>query len=162
MSHTVGDVMTRRVFTVDPKMTLTDLDRVLLEHGVSGAPVVEGGRLVGVVSQADVVRVLHEEQVHAQRVSAFYGSPFPISMRTLQFLGPDSRKIAERMTKLRVAEVMTPAPITTAATATIEDAAKLMFDEGIHRLPVVENEELVGILSALDLVELVAKGGLAK
>lgn len=161
MSRVVADMMTRELCTVTPVMTLTEMDKVLIERGVSGAPVVDGEKLVGVVSRADVVRVLYAEQEKAQRLSGFYSSPYPIGIPTLEHLARDSHQISERMLKLRVADAMSPAPITIGPTESLQAAAKLMSSKGIHRLPVVDGSALVGILSALDIVRLVGKVGLA-
>ena len=68
MSMTVEQAMTHEVDTLSPEMTLKDMDRVLLDAGISGAPVVDGGRLVGIASRADVIRLLYREQKQAQRV----------------------------------------------------------------------------------------------
>ena len=161
MSTTVGDVMARDVVTLSPDMTLSEMDRVLLEQQVSGAPVVEGKRLVGIVSRADVIRVLYEEQREAQRVSDFYTSPFPIPIPALENLARDSRKIADHMIKLRVHEVMTPNPLTVTPGDRVEWVAKMMNAQRIHRLPVTEDDQLVGIITSLDIVRLVAEVGLA-
>ncbi len=161
MSTTVGDVMARDVVTLSPDMTLSEMDRVLLEKQVSGAPVVEGKRLVGIVSRADVIRVLYEEQREAQRVSDFYTSPFPIPIPALENLARDSRKIADHMIKLRVHEVMTPNPLTVTPGDRVEWVAKMMNTQRIHRLPVTEDDQLVGIITSLDIVRLVAEVGLA-
>ena len=93
------DVMTRDVLTVRPDMTLTELDEHLVEANVSGAPVVEDGQLVGIVSQTDIVRVLYAEQVEARRVSDFYTSPFPVAISVLEHLARDSRRIADHNTR---------------------------------------------------------------
>jgi len=161
MAKTVGDVMTRDVVTLSPEMTLAEMDEVLLSQGVGGAPVVENDRLVGVVSRGDVVRVLYEEQVQAQRVSDFYTSPFPIPIPSLKLLARDSRKIADSMIKTRVRELIARNPIAVAPQDDVRSVARLMVDEGIHRVPVVDLERLVGIVSSLDLVRLVAEDGLA-
>lgn len=161
MSTTVGDVMARDVVTLSPDMTLSEMDRVLLEKQVSGAPVVEGKRLVGIVSRADVIRVLYEEQREAQRVSDFYTSPFPIPIPALENLARDSRKIADHMIKLRVREVMTPNPLTVTPGDRVDWVAKMMNAQRIHRLPVTEDDQLVGIITSLDIVRLVAEVGLA-
>ena len=111
MGVTVGEVMTRDVATVSPDMNLKDVDRFLLEREVSGAPVVDGDRLLGIVSRTDVIRVLYDEQREAQRVSDFYTSPFPIPISALEHLAKDSRQIAEHLIKRKVSEVMTPDPL---------------------------------------------------
>lgn len=160
MGIRVRDVMTRELVTLTPDMSLKDMDRILLERQVSGAPVVHAGRLVGIVSRADVVRELYDEQRSAARVSDFYTSPFPIPIPALEHLARDSRKIVERMIKLRVREVMTPDPLTVAPDDDIQEVARTMTAQHYHRLPVTEGDKLVGIVSSLDIVRLVAERGL--
>ena len=161
MSTTARDVMTVDVRTVSPDMTLTELDRVLLAGGIGGAPVVEKDRLVGIVSRADIVNLLYDEQREASRVSDFYSSPFPIPVPALEHLARDSRKIADRMTKLKVREVMSADPVTVGPDEDVREVARLMNREAFHHVPVVEGDRLVGIVSSLDLVALVAEHGLA-
>ena len=157
----VGDVMTSRVLTVQPGMTLVELDRRLTTAAISGMPVVEDDRLLGVVSRADALGALLEEQIDASRISAFYASPYPLSLPTLEHLARDSRQLAERLTKLRVEDVMTGAPETAAPDETLRDVARRMRDRRIHRLPVVDAGKLVGIITSLDLVGAIADRGLA-
>lgn len=158
---TIREVMTPDVLTVGPDTTLTELDEKLVEASVSGVPVVEDGKLVGIVSQSDVIRTLYGEQQEAQKVSAFYDSPFPISIPALEHLARDTRRIADHMTKLRVRDVMTPAPARVAPDASVEEVARLMSREGFHRVPVVEGDRLVGIVSTMDFVKLLGEHGLA-
>ena len=161
MGRIIADVMTRDVATLSPEMTLKEMDRIFVERQVSGAPVVEGERLVGIVSQADVVRLLYDEQKKAQQVSDFYTSPFPIPISALDQLAKDSRKIADHLTKRTVGEVMIPHPLTVSPSDDVESVARLMIKEKIHRVLVTEEERLVGIVSSLDIVRLVAEVGLA-
>ncbi len=161
MGMTVAEVMTRDVSTLSPEMTLKEMDRIFVECQVSGAPVVDGERLVGIVSQADVVRLLYDEQKKAQQVSDFYTSPFPIAISALDQLAKDSRKIADHLTKRTVGELMTSYPLTVSGSDDVESVARLMISEKIHRVLVTEEEQLVGIVSSLDIVRLVAEVGLA-
>ena len=161
MSKRVCDLMTQEVLVLDPGMTLTELDRALLERGVSGGPVVEDGVVVGVVSRADVVRALYDEQVEAGRVSGFYTSPFPIPIPALEQLANDSRKIADRIAHTRVRQVMTRDVKSIGPNDEIEAAARMMAAEGYHRIPVIADGAVVGILTSLDVVRLVGEVGLA-
>ena len=161
MRMTVAEIMTRDVATLSPEMTLKEMDRIFVERQVSGAPVVDGERLVGVVSQADVVRLLYDEQKKAQQVSDFYGSPFPIAISALDQLAKNSRKIADHLTKQKVGELMIPYPLTVRPSDAVESVARLMVSERIHRVLVTEDERLVGIVSSLDIARLVAEVGLA-
>ena len=69
---TVGAVMTVDVQTVGPELKLPDLERALIDARVSGFPVLEDRRLVGLVSRSDVVRKLAVEQTFAETINEFY------------------------------------------------------------------------------------------
>lgn len=160
MSHRVCDAMTQKVVTFTPSMTLTELDRALVENGVSGGPVLDDGTVVGVVSRADVVAKLFEEQVDASRVSAFYTSPFLIPIPALERLAKDTRKIADHMTGATVAEILSPDVRSVEPDDLIQDVAQRMASEGLHRLPVIDEGRLIGIVSSLDLVRMLGRVGL--
>ncbi len=152
----VGDLMTEAVVTASPSMTLKDVDQLFTRNAISGAPVIDDGVLVGVISQSDVVRVLYDEQVAATDVSQFLLSPFPISLPALTEIARDRAAIADRMIETTVGEAMTGVPVTVSIDDPISVAATLMRDERIHRLLVTDGGEVVGILSALDLAALLA------
>lgn len=162
MPYRICDAMTQEVFTVDPEMTLTELDRALLAQGVSGAPVLEDGNVVGVVSRTDVVRTLYDEQREAGKVSGFYSSPFPIPISALEHLAKDSRRIADHMTKMKVREIMSTEVKSVEPDDVITGVAQMMASEGYHQLPVIDQGELIGIVSSLDLVRLLGRVGLAE
>lgn len=162
MGVPVEQVMTRDVLALAPDMSLKQMDSVLLEHRVSGAPVVDRGRLVGVASRADVIRLIYEDQSEAARVADIYTSPFPIPIAALEVLAKDSKRIMEHMASSRVRDVMTANPLTASPGDDIEKVAQLMATEGVHRVPVVQDDELVGIVSSLDIVRLVGERGLAE
>jgi CBS domain-containing protein len=161
MTVTVADVMTREVYTLSPEMTLTQMDRLLVERHMSGAPVVDGGQVVGVASRADVIRALLTEQERAERVCGAYASPFLLGTPTVVRLAKEARSITDHMIHLRVRQIMTKEPKTVRPTEEVGRAARLMVAEGFHRLPVVEEGRLVGILTSFDLARLVAERGLA-
>ena len=156
----VRDVMTTEVVTVEPKMTLVELDRRLTRAAIGGVPVVEGDKLVGVVSRADALRALLEEQVDASRISAFYASPYPLSLPSLEGLAQESRQLADRMSHIRIEDVMTPDPETARPDEALRSVAQRMRDRSIHRMPVVDGDALVGIVTSLDLVGAIAEHGL--
>lgn len=162
MSTQVCSVMTQDVIVLDPSMTLTELDRLLVAAGVSGGPVVEDGVVVGVVSRADVIRVLYEEQKAAANVSGFYSSPYPIPIPSLEHLARDSRRIADEMTAMRVDEIMSRDVKSVGPSEDVEAVARMMAENGFHRVPVLEGSALVGIVTTLDLVRLMGDVGLAK
>ena len=160
MQTQIRDVMTRDVVTLDPNMTLTELDRVLVSRNISGGPVLEDGAVVGVVSRTDVICVLYDEQMAAGKVLGFYGSPYPISIPALAHLARDSRRIADHMTAMKVSKIMSRDVKSVGPNDEVEAVARMMAAEGYHRVPVVDGTDLVGIITSLDVVRLVGKVGL--
>ena len=162
MKTQICSVMTQDVITVHPNMTVTELDSVLVDTGVSGAPVVEDGIVVGVISRADVIRVLYQEQRAAASISGFYSSPYPIPIPSLERLARDSRKIADQMTTMQVAEIMSRNVKSVGPSDDVETVARMMAENGFHRVPVLDGTDLVGIITTLDLVRLMGEVGLAQ
>jgi CBS domain-containing protein len=136
----VVDVMVRDVATVPPDAPLREVAQLLSERGFSGLPVVEsGGRVVGVVSEADV---LVKERGPAAKRGGLLG----------WLLEPQSEHEATKHLARTAAEAMTSPAITVESTVTVSKAAALMVESGINRLPVVDDGTLVGIVTRADLV----------
>lgn len=155
----VADLMTSDVVTASPNMTLKDVDRLFTTNAISGAPVLEDGRVVGVISQSDVVRVLYDQQVATTDISQFLLSPYPIPFPALAEISRERAAIADRLVEMTVAEAMTQVPVTIAPTDDISMAATTMVAERVHRVLVTEDGALVGIVSTLDLAALLIDGG---
>jgi CBS domain-containing protein len=134
----VRDVMSKRVYTVTPDMPLKAAGTRMLEYGVSGLPVVDGESVVGVISETDI---LFKERVAPDRKGVVdwlmhYGEDPPLAKL-------DARTVGEAMS--------TPA-VTIASGRSVADAASLLLDLRIDRLPVVDGDRLVGIVTRADLV----------
>lgn len=154
----VEAVMERNVRTVDPEMALADLERAFLDARVTGFPVVSGGRLVGIVSRSDVVRQLGVEQSVAERLSDYYRESSGVAVDSDASIDEIGRSVGARLEHLVVRDVMTRATITATPEQSLTDVARTLVEHRIHRLPVVEGERLVGIVTSLDLVRLFAEG----
>ena len=157
---TAAHAMQADVESVSPKLGLVELDRKFLMLGVGGFPVVDQGKLVGIVSRSDIVRMLAVEQVTEEQLSDFYRS-FDGAARPAG--GPDERsvvgsRVGERMARLTVGDAMIRRVISVERDAPISEIARLLLDGHIHRLPVVDDGRLVGLVTTLDLVRLLADG----
>ena len=127
----VGDVMTTDPITVDVDARVEVAERLLAAHRISGLPVVDAaGHLVGVLSRTDLF--LEGRSVLSQLVRG-------------------------RASGLRAGEVMSRPPLTIGLSETLTEAARMMRDERVHRLVVVnDQDEPIGVLSATDYVRLIA------
>ncbi len=161
MPLSVADVMQRSLRTVPPEMRVADLEQWFVGQRLSGAPVVEGGRVVGVVSRADLVRQLVVEQSQVESMALFYLEPFDADQHSAADDARIAEAVASRWQKLQVRDLMIDELITVPADRSLEAAARLLLERRIHRLLVTEGETLVGLLSSLDLVRLFAEGKVA-
>jgi CBS domain-containing protein len=144
------------VKTVPSGMSLPDLEKKLLEEKISGFPVVDEGRLVGIVSRSDIVAQICVERDVAERTSDFYFDEKGFHEAPMSSTNAVADRIGERLEQLTVADVMTRHPLTVRLDLTMDALAKRFTDLGVHRLPVVDGDVLVGIVSTSDVVRLIA------
>lgn len=133
----VKDLMTRELLTLAPNTSIREAAEILATEHVSGAPVVHAGKPLGMVSARDLLEF----------IAALPADPEAVS-------GGMEHGILDDHT---VEEAMTRGPLTTVSPETpASRAAELMQAEHIHRLPVVEDGRLVGIITTTDIVKAVA------
>ncbi|MGB9045189.1 MAG: CBS domain-containing protein [Pseudolabrys sp.] len=136
------DVMARTVISVDPDATVLQAARQMLQHRLSGLPVIDkGGNLVGILSEGDFLR---RRETQTERKHS----------RWLEFLmGPG--KLAAEYTHShgsKVAEVMTVDVCTVTEDTALEDVVELMERRRIKRVPVVRGKQVVGIITRANLM----------
>jgi CBS domain-containing protein len=136
------DVMTRDVISIDPDSTVLQAARLMLQHRISGLPVIDAdGKLVGVLSEGDFLR-RRETNTEKRR------------SRWLEFLMGPGRIAAEYTHShgCKVSEAMTRNPQTVSETASLEDIVELMERHRIKRVPVLCGDEVVGIVTRSNLM----------
>ena len=134
----VSDAMTTEVVTVTADTSLKKAAAVMLERGISGLPVVEGDRVLGVLSETDI---LFKERTRPERHGL-------VDWLVHYAEDPPAAKLDART----AGEAMTSPAVTVPSGRVVADAAALMLDSGIDRLPVVDSGRLVGIMTRSDLV----------
>ena len=150
MAHTAGDIMQTEIVTVSPELSLLDVHRLFVAEEIHGAPVIdEDGVVSGVVSSADLLRVVAEEHGSA-------GVAVDYLRDLVEFSGPDWASMPEdfqdRLCNLCVRDAMTAAVVGVSPDATIGEVARAVCENRVHRVLVIENDQLLGIISTLDLV----------
>lgn len=176
----VSQIMTQEVSTLSPEMTLRDALEVLWGRNIGGAPVIRGSEVVGVLSTADVLELeatspplprFREEQAEwdewAEEEAWEEGESPPLyfverwreaetdtTERMTAIDGPEWDFLADHS----VAEVMSRKLLSVDSNDDVRSAARAMTEAGVHRLLVQDGRELVGVLSASDIVRAVAEG----
>jgi CBS domain-containing protein len=140
----VGEIMTRDVRCVAPATSLKDVARLLLEHGISGVPVVaDDGEVLGVVSSGDLLVKVSADLGRREHPSNW-------------LFGSDERVELKRGAET-AGEAMTSPAITVDPGCTVAGAARLMVTRSIDRLPVLDHGRLQGIVTRHDVVRAFAR-----
>ena len=136
-----SDVMTRNVITVERETSVADVIRLMLENNVSGLPVLDDGKVVGILTEGDLLR-RSETGTEKQRP------------RWLEILMGPGRMAGEyvRTHGRKVEAIMTTDLISVTGDTPLDEVVGLMERRRIKRVPVIEGDALIGIVSRLDLL----------
>lgn len=136
-----SDVMTRDVLTVGRETSVANAIRVMLENNISGLPVLDNGKVVGILTEGDLLR---RGETGTERHRP----------RWLEILMGPGRMAGEyvRTHGRKVEEIMTTNVISVAGDTPLDEVVGLMERRRIKRVPVVEGDVLVGVISRLDLL----------
>lgn len=174
----LSDIMTTDVITVNPEMTLRETMELFSKHHISGAPVVTGNKTVGVISAADIVAFStnppdepadHEDPPNLVDHERGDEEWKPLSARSTNYFGegwlevvnedsddqpPGNSDLLDRYT---VSEAMTWGVYSLPPTSDVVAAAECMRSAGIHRMLIMKDGKLLGLVTTMDLVHAVAK-----
>jgi len=142
---TVRDIMTTDPVIVTPETSVTDAARLMVDQRIGALPVIEDDRLVGIVTEGDLIMqdVKLEFPTYLHLLDGFIMYP------------PATARFEHELKKAVAADVravMTPDPTTIDVNSTVEDAATLLIERDVSRLPVLDEGHLVGIVSKSDVV----------
>jgi len=146
---TARDIMTTDLVTVTQDLSVKEAAKLMADKSVGALPVLEQGRLIGLVTEGDLIM----QDVRVE---------FPTYIHLLDgfILYPPATSRFESELKKAVAatvgQVMTSDPSTVQQGVSVEDIATLMVDRSVSRIPVMDGEVLVGIVSKSDIVRSIA------
>jgi CBS domain-containing protein len=145
----VKDIMTKEVVSITPETPVHDIARLLYKHNISGVPVVENGKVVGIVTEEDII--MRDAIITTPHVFNLFDSVF--------FLG--NRKEFEKELTHALAtharELMTGKVVTIQESATVQELATLIMKREVNPVPVTDAKgELLGVVSRADIIRLMA------
>ncbi|MBA3305661.1 MAG: CBS domain-containing protein [Thermoleophilaceae bacterium] len=147
MARTVREIMDPKPATVAPDDDVESVIGVLRENELPGVPVVnEGGRCVGIVTEADLVLPDESGDLHLPHYVNIFGGTI--------FLEP-LKHFEDRLRKAfasKASDLMTEDPVTVEIDSTVPDAARIIHETGHNRLPVTEHGRLVGVVTRVDVL----------
>jgi CBS domain-containing protein len=148
---TARDVMTPNPLVIAPDVPVTDAAKLMTEKNIGALPVVSEGKMVGLVTEGDLIMqdVKLEFPTYIHLLDGFIMYP------------PAAVKFENELRKAvaaTIADVMSRDPKTVTVDAPLEVVASLLAEDDVSRLPVMEGDKLVGIISKHDIVKAIAGG----
>lgn len=181
----IRDIMTRTVVTISPETTVREAMEALATNHLSGVPVVVSDKVVGLVSMTDILNFIvtapqrksveseedatdryydaraqpdeDDDEIDSAALSDEVWEEWS-SNSQLDESAPAASKLFDQTT---IADLMTNEIFSVSSTSSIRSAAALMQKRGIHRVLVIDDRRLLGIVSALDIARVVSEKGLA-
>ena len=148
MALTVRDIMDDDPVSVTVADSVETVLHVMRDHDLSGVPVInEGGRCVGIITEADLVIGGEEADLHLPHIIELWGGVIFLE---------STKKYEERLRKaigFVAQDVMTEDPVTIHPDATVLEAAREIAKHKHNRLPVVEHGRLVGVVTRVDVLD---------
>lgn len=143
----VRDLMTREVVTARATTPIKDVARLLVDHRISGLPVVDDrGGILGVISEGDLVaKEQGADSIEHRPLARIFGET------------PETRAQLAKIVAMTAGDAMTAPAVTIAANALASEAAMTMTRRQVNRLPVVDGDELVGVITRADIVRAFAR-----
>jgi len=147
----IKEVMNKKVITCKPDDTLSHLSKLFRENHISGLPVVEKGKVVGLISETDLIKLFKAPEFSNE---LWLPSPLEIieiPLRNLVRL-EETKKALEKMKLRPVRDIMTKTIHSISPEDSLEEASRIMVKYKINRLPVMENSRLLGIVARSDII----------
>lgn len=125
----ISQIMTKELITLTPKDSLYDAEKLFIKHNIRHLPIVEGQKLVGVVSYSDLLKISYADVTEEDDIETVVYDMYTIP------------------------QLMAKSPVTVGPETNIKDVAATLSKVSFHSIPVVEGENLVGIVTTTDLLK---------
>lgn len=147
----IREVMNKKVVVCASTDSISTVAKKLKKNNISGIPVVEGGKMVGIITESDVLRLLRTPKYSRE---LWLPSPLElIEVPIRELVGwAETKKALEDIGNVPIRNIMTTHVYTISSSDRIEKAAEMMTKHGVNRLPVIEDGKLVGIVTRGDII----------
>jgi CBS domain-containing protein len=149
----VNEAMEKNVIILNKEDKIKEAAKLLTENKITGAPVMEGEKIIGIVSEGDIMNLL---KIHSPNLNLILPSPLDLIEMPVRMKHEYDEMIKglKKASLTLVEEIMSTPPITIDQNKDISDAAELMDKKDINRIPVVDdNNKLIGIITRGDIVK---------
>ncbi len=146
---TARDIMTRDVVTVTKDQPISDLSKLFIENHFNGVPVLDdAGKVIGVVTQGDLIE--QNKNLHIPTVIALFDA--------VLFLESEKKFEADvkKLTGSKIEDIYSKNPATVSLDTDLNEITTLMAEKDVHTLPVLDNDNLVGIIGKKDVIRAMA------
>ncbi len=148
----VKDIMTKRPITVKPADSLGKVVNILAEKKISGLPVVENNRLVGIITQTDVIRAVNiYDKINED------DNIFEMILGVIEAKDQKVKESVKRIMKLKVRDFLNKTLIVIDSEEDLYKSTALISRYEIDRLPVTHKGKLVGVISKIDIIRAIKK-----
>ncbi len=157
----VDDVMTRDVKVLHPDQTISQAVTKLAEHGISGAPVVDNdGKVIGIITENDILNALKNT---GKRLEMVYPSLSMVSVTFIEKMDEkETMEAFKEIANTKVSQVMTKSVTTVQTGCSLAMVVNFIILKKVNRIPVLDGEKLIGIVSRADIIQGLAKSNVLK
>ena len=150
---TVKEFMNPNVICLSPDDTIFDAAKILSQLNIAGAPVVKNDKIVGIVSISDIIKFIDIKLGKLPKIDTPGLSTLLLALVQMQKVHSDFKKELKIITATKIKDMMTKEVIIISPSQTVVDVAELMEKHDVNRLPVVDNEKIVGIVARADIIK---------
>ncbi len=143
----VKEIMNRKVVTLDADTPVQEIARVFREHNISGAPVLEDDKIIGIITGIDLIA--RHARIHYPRYLPFLDARIPLENPA------EYKEMLRKVLGTTAKEIMTKKVVTISLDADLEELATLMVERKVNPVPVVDDGALVGIVSQADVLRVI-------
>lgn len=147
----IKDVMNQDVITCKPDDPVSLLSKLFKENHISGMPVVEKGKVVGIVSETDLLKLFRTPEFSGELWLPSPLEVIEVPIRNLVRL-EETKKALDNMKMKPVRDIMKKTVHSISPDDSLEEASNRMVKYEVNRLPVIENGKLVGIVARSDII----------